>query len=212
MSPIRPDIRASGAQRHRPGRRRWAWAIPTSCRCGSARPTWSRPPFIRDAAKQALDDGKTFYTVPRGILPLREAHRAISTSARSASTSTWSASRVPGAAMLAVVTRAAMRGRDRRQCRDRLADLAQHLPGRARSRAPSRASCGWTKTGTLAAALASRSRQAVRACDARTKAIFICLARQSDRLDDDARRAEARSSTSRASAASPSSATRSTAR
>src|ERR1700743_2660157 len=31
------------------------------------------PQFIRDAAKQALDGGKTFYSGQRGILPLREA-------------------------------------------------------------------------------------------------------------------------------------------
>ena len=30
-------------------------------------------PFIREAAKQALDEGQTFYNYPRGILPLREA-------------------------------------------------------------------------------------------------------------------------------------------
>ena len=30
-------------------------------------------PVIRDAAKQALDEGRTFYNYPRGILPLREA-------------------------------------------------------------------------------------------------------------------------------------------
>ena len=29
--------------------------------------------FIRDAAKRALDEGRTFYNYPRGILPLREA-------------------------------------------------------------------------------------------------------------------------------------------
>src|SRR5215469_14929774 len=33
------------------------------------------PPFIRHAAVQALEDGKTFYTNARGILPLREAIR-----------------------------------------------------------------------------------------------------------------------------------------
>ena len=33
------------------------------------------PKFICDAAKQALDDGKTFYTFARGIVPLREAIR-----------------------------------------------------------------------------------------------------------------------------------------
>jgi aspartate/methionine/tyrosine aminotransferase len=31
------------------------------------------PPFIRQAAIKALEDGKTFYTSARGILPLREA-------------------------------------------------------------------------------------------------------------------------------------------
>jgi len=31
------------------------------------------PAFIRDAAKQALDEGRTFYNYPRGILSLREA-------------------------------------------------------------------------------------------------------------------------------------------
>ena len=31
------------------------------------------PPFIRKAAAQALEDGKTFYTNARGIQPLREA-------------------------------------------------------------------------------------------------------------------------------------------
>ena len=30
-------------------------------------------PFIREAAKRALDEGRTFYSYPRGILPLREA-------------------------------------------------------------------------------------------------------------------------------------------
>jgi aspartate/methionine/tyrosine aminotransferase len=31
------------------------------------------PAFIREAAKRALDEGRTFYNYPRGILPLREA-------------------------------------------------------------------------------------------------------------------------------------------
>ena len=34
------------------------------------------PKFIRDAATAALEDGKTFYTIARGILPLREAMAA----------------------------------------------------------------------------------------------------------------------------------------
>src|SRR5215469_8071981 len=33
------------------------------------------PEFIRDAAKKALDDGRTFYTNARGIAPLRQAIR-----------------------------------------------------------------------------------------------------------------------------------------
>jgi hypothetical protein len=33
------------------------------------------PPFIRQAAAKALEDGRTFYTNARGILPLREAIR-----------------------------------------------------------------------------------------------------------------------------------------
>ena len=33
------------------------------------------PPFIRDAAHRALDEGRTFYTWSRGISPLREALR-----------------------------------------------------------------------------------------------------------------------------------------
>jgi aspartate aminotransferase len=33
------------------------------------------PAFIREAAKRALDEGRTFYTNARGITPLREAIR-----------------------------------------------------------------------------------------------------------------------------------------
>ena len=32
------------------------------------------PPFIRQAAAKALEDGRTFYTNARGILPLRGSH------------------------------------------------------------------------------------------------------------------------------------------
>src|ERR1700721_2417678 len=38
------------------------------------------PAFIREAAKQALDEGRTFYTNARGITPLREAIRGFHTS------------------------------------------------------------------------------------------------------------------------------------
>lgn len=61
------------------------------------------PAFIRDAAKQALDDGQTFYTFPGGTLRLREAIRDW--------TARWYGKTldieriwVPGAAMLCVVT------------------------------------------------------------------------------------------------------------
>jgi aspartate/methionine/tyrosine aminotransferase len=61
------------------------------------------PKFIRDAATAALEDGKTFYTFARGILPLREAlaafHKRTSGSDIAVDRIT-----VPGAAMLAVTS------------------------------------------------------------------------------------------------------------
>jgi aspartate aminotransferase len=60
------------------------------------------PDFICDAAKRALDEGRTFYTHPRGIAPLRQAiqdfHRRTLASEIALDRIT-----VPGAAMLAVV-------------------------------------------------------------------------------------------------------------
>jgi len=61
------------------------------------------PSFIRDAAKDALDKGRTFYTTSRGIMPLREAIRAFH--ARTVQRDiALERITVPGAAMLAVVT------------------------------------------------------------------------------------------------------------
>ena len=61
------------------------------------------PKFIRDAAAQALEGGKTFYTFARGIPALREAiaayHNRLLGTAITADRVT-----LPGAAMLAVVT------------------------------------------------------------------------------------------------------------
>ncbi len=59
------------------------------------------PPFIRDAAKRALDDGKTFYTFTRGIAELRG---AIADWASRQSGREIDAERVtvPGAAMMGV--------------------------------------------------------------------------------------------------------------
>jgi len=61
------------------------------------------PAFIRDAAKRALDEGKTFYTNARGITALREAlqefHRRTTDVDLPLERIT-----IPGAAMLAVVT------------------------------------------------------------------------------------------------------------
>ncbi len=59
------------------------------------------PPFIRDAAKRALDEGKTFYTFVRGIGELRE---AIATWASRQSGREIEVGRVtvPGAAMMGV--------------------------------------------------------------------------------------------------------------
>ena len=61
------------------------------------------PRFICDAAKQALDDGKTFYSGQRGILPLREAIRDFHKRTVGADVAVERIS-VPGAATLAIVT------------------------------------------------------------------------------------------------------------
>jgi len=61
------------------------------------------PPFIRDAAVKALEDGHTFYTNARGILPLREAIRDFHRRTIGADIGLERIT-VPGAAMLAVVT------------------------------------------------------------------------------------------------------------
>jgi aspartate/methionine/tyrosine aminotransferase len=61
------------------------------------------PPFIRDAAIQALQDGKTFYTNARGIQPLREAIRDFHKRTVGADIGLERIT-VPGGAMLAVVS------------------------------------------------------------------------------------------------------------
>jgi aspartate/methionine/tyrosine aminotransferase len=61
------------------------------------------PGFIRDAAKRALDEGRTFYTTSRGIMPLREGIRAFHARTVQKDVSLERIT-VPGAAMLAVVT------------------------------------------------------------------------------------------------------------
>ncbi|MEJ0025983.1 MAG: pyridoxal phosphate-dependent aminotransferase [Rhizomicrobium sp.] len=61
------------------------------------------PSFIREAAKAALDDGKTFYTQSRGIPVLREAIRDFHRRTTGADVALERIS-MPGAATLAVVT------------------------------------------------------------------------------------------------------------
>src|ERR1700753_690834 len=61
------------------------------------------PAFIREAAKDALDDGKTFYQQSRGITPLREAIAAYHKRTVGADIAIERIS-LPGAATLAVVT------------------------------------------------------------------------------------------------------------
>jgi aspartate aminotransferase len=61
------------------------------------------PPFIREAAKRALDDGKTFYVYARGITELREAISAFHRRTTGAEIALERIT-VPGAATLAVVT------------------------------------------------------------------------------------------------------------
>jgi aspartate/methionine/tyrosine aminotransferase len=60
------------------------------------------PAFIREAAKRALDEGKTFYTNARGITPLREAIRDYHRRTTGADVALDRIT-VPGAAMLAVI-------------------------------------------------------------------------------------------------------------
>ncbi|HEX4078210.1 MAG TPA: aminotransferase class I/II-fold pyridoxal phosphate-dependent enzyme [Rhizomicrobium sp.] len=60
------------------------------------------PVFIRDAAKRALDEGRTFYTNARGITPLREAIRAFHARVAGADVALERIT-VPGSAMLAVI-------------------------------------------------------------------------------------------------------------
>jgi aspartate/methionine/tyrosine aminotransferase len=61
------------------------------------------PPFIRQAAIQALEDGRTFYTNARGIQPLREAIRDFHKRTTGAEIGLERIT-VPGGAMLAVVS------------------------------------------------------------------------------------------------------------
>ena len=61
------------------------------------------PGFICDAAKEALDKGRTFYTGARGIVPLREAIHDFHARTVKADIAMERVT-VPGAAMLAVVT------------------------------------------------------------------------------------------------------------
>lgn len=61
------------------------------------------PPFIREAAVRALEEGKTFYTNARGIQPLREAICQFHKRTCGADIAIERVT-VPGAAMLAVVT------------------------------------------------------------------------------------------------------------
>ncbi|MGH6877391.1 MAG: aminotransferase class I/II-fold pyridoxal phosphate-dependent enzyme [Rhizomicrobium sp.] len=60
------------------------------------------PAFIRDAAKRALDEGRTFYTNARGITPLREAIRDFHWRIAGADVALDRIT-VPGSAMLAVI-------------------------------------------------------------------------------------------------------------
>jgi aspartate/methionine/tyrosine aminotransferase len=61
------------------------------------------PEFIRDAAKRALDEGKTFYTHARGIMPLREALRGFHKRIEGVDLDQDRIT-VPGAAMMAVTS------------------------------------------------------------------------------------------------------------
>ena len=107
----------------------WRWATPISIPLWFGETDLVTPAFIRDAAKRALDDGKTFYIDARGIMPLREAIAEFHKRTIGADVGAR-AHHVPGAAMLAVVTALQCVVETGDNVVDRLADLAQHLPGR----------------------------------------------------------------------------------
>ena len=102
MSPIRPQIRAldlSGITKV------------TMLGLGDSDilPLWfgetdlATPKFIRDAAVQALEDGKTTYTFARGIRPLRDAVAGFLSRLTGASVESARVT-IPGSAMLGVVS------------------------------------------------------------------------------------------------------------
>ena len=160
------------AQRHRPGRHAWRWAIPTSSRCGSARATWSRP-----TSSATPPSGR--WTTARPSTPMRAA------SCRCARRSRDFHKRTVGAdvALERITVPARRCWRWSRRCNalietgDKSSSSRRSGPTSSRprrcvgARGPLRAA--GRGLARVAAALAARSRKAVRACDARTKAIFI---------------------------------------
>ena len=100
--------------------------------------------------------------------------RAISTSAPAAPISRSDRITVPGAAMLAVITRAAMRGRDRRQYRRASRRSGRTFSRPRRSAAPkSQLRAAGRRLDASRRAGGSICEKLFDACDARTKAIFI---------------------------------------
>ncbi|HEX3431927.1 MAG TPA: aminotransferase class I/II-fold pyridoxal phosphate-dependent enzyme [Rhizomicrobium sp.] len=130
------------------------------------------PAFIRDAAKRALDEGKTFYTNARGITPLREAIRAFHRRTADADVALDRIT-VPGSAMLAVI--AAL------QCLidtgDNLVAVSPVWPNIFQAAEICGAEVKFARLTDDWHAAPPRWRldfdSVVQACDARTKAIFI---------------------------------------
>ena len=87
---------------------------------------------------------------------------------------------------------AANPGRNRRQCRRRLADLAQHLPGGADGRRGGAFRPPRRRLALLARRMASRSRQDLFAVRRAHQGDLHRVARQSDRLGDETARATGR--------------------
>ena len=128
------------------------------------------PAFIREAAKRALDDGKTFYAPTTGIPELREAIAAYSSRVHGRAIDVRRIT-VPGSAMLSIVLAL--------ECTVRTGDNVVVV------------SPVWPSTTLAALALGAQVRYAplardkdggwcfdlgrvTDACDARTRAIFIC--------------------------------------
>ena len=168
MGPIRDEIAAlemSGISRSP-----WApGATPRSSRSGSARATWSRPPFIREAAKHGARRGPHLLRNSARHASAARGAQALPRRGSTGSSCTPTASHVAGLDHADRRHRRAVPGRPRRRGdpdRPLLAQRPQclhHDGGRPCRRPPGRGR----------RPLASRPRRVARAITPRTKAVYV---------------------------------------